>query len=177
MDIKKHIKFIIPIIIILIILMIIILIPKKDNMLKCTKDSNIVSGIQIDEMIKIKLADKAIKQIKNTKKIKLSKDYLQYDTYKNIFEMHLKSAYQYLDEKDYKISTSKDTLSVDANITKKGLILNSLTVELSDNDNKYDLKINTENNFENAQNYIKIGDKYSKANLKKYMEESGYKCE
>lgn len=177
MNIKKYLKYIITIVILLIILLIVLLIPKKNSNLKCTINKNLISGININETVKVKLTKNKIKQIKENKEIKLSNDYLKYDTYKEIFEMHLKSSLQYLDESDYKITTSNDTLKVDANITKKGLILNSLKVELSDNNNKYDLKINTENNFENAQNYIKIDDNYSRSNLKKYMEESGYKCE
>ena len=67
-------------------------------------------------------------------------------------------------------------VSVKADIKTKGLILNNLVIEQSNIDNKYDLKINTENSFENAERKILIDKEYKYSTLKKYMEESGYKC-
>lgn len=151
-------------------------IKKPNKNLKCVIDRDLVDGIHLNENIKVSLTDGKIKHINLLKKVTLSGDYLKYDTYKEIIQMHLENGYKYLNDKNYKITSSNDTYVVDANIKESGIILNNLTIIQSDKDNKYDLKINTENNFDNAQNYLKINDKFTKSRLKKYMEESGYKC-
>lgn len=173
--IKKNYKIIIALLI-LILVLIFAFTRANNKTLSCSIDKDLVNGIHLTDNIKIDLNKKKIKKITQDKKIELKDDYLKYDTYKNIMEMHLKSSYEYLNEKDYKINVSDNIISVKANINTKGLILNNLVVEQANKDNKYDLKVNTENSFDNAERKIMIDEEYKYNALKKYMEESGYKC-
>ncbi len=174
--IKKNYKILIIVLTIVIFILFLLSIKTNPKVLKCSIDKDLVSGIHLTDNIKIYLNKGKIKNIKQDKSIELKDDYLKYDTYKSIMEMHLKSSYEYLDKKNYDVKTNNNIVSVKANIDTKGLILNNLIVEQSNKDNKYDLKINTENSFENAERKIMIDEEYKYNSLKKYMEESGYKC-
>ena len=174
--IKKYYKIMILIILIVIIALLFVFTKNNSKVLKCSIDKDLVNGIHLIDNVKINLNKGKIKSIKQDKSVELKDDYLKYETYKNIMEMHLKSSYGYLDDKNYDVKITDDTVSVKANINTKGLILNNLAVEQSNKDNKYDLKINTENSFENAERKIMIDEEYKYTALKKYMEESGYKC-
>ncbi len=174
--IKKNYKMIIIASLIIIFVLFLISIKSNDKVLKCSIDKDLVNGIHLTDNVKIDLNKGKIKTITQEKSVELKDDYLKYETYKNIMEMHLKSSYEYLDTKNYEVKSTNNTVSVKANINTKGLILNNLVIEQSNKDNKYDLKINTENSFDNAERKIMIDEEYKYSNLKKYMEESGYKC-
>lgn len=174
--IKKNYKMIIIASLIIIFVLFLISIKSNGKVLKCSIDKDLVNGIHLTDNVKIDLNKGKIKTITQEKSVELKDDYLKYETYKNIMEMHLKSSYEYLDTKNYEVKSTNNTVSVKANINTKGLILNNLVIEQSNKDNKYDLKINTENSFDNAERKIMIDEEYKYSNLKKYMEESGYKC-
>lgn len=174
--IKKNYKMIIIASLIIIFVLFLISIKSNGKVLKCSIDKDLVNGIHLTDNVKIDLNKGKIKTITQEKSVELKDDYLKYETYKNIMEMHLKSSYEYLDTKNYEVKSTNNTVSVKANINTKGLILNNLVIEQSNKDNKYDLKINTENSFDNAELKIMIDEEYKYSNLKKYMEESGYKC-
>lgn len=174
--IKKNYKMIIITLLIIIFILFLISIKSNGKVLKCSIDKDLVNGIHLTDNIKIDLNKEKIRTITQDKSVELKDDYLKYETYKSIMEMHLKSSYEYLDSKNYEVKSTNNTVSVKANINTKGLILNNLVIEQSNRDNKYDLKINTENSFDNAERKIMIDEEYKYSNLKKYMEESGYKC-
>lgn len=175
--IKKNYKIIIITGVLILLLLIFLFFTRGNNKtLKCSIDKNLVSGIHLTDNIKVNLSKGKIKSIEQNKSIELKDNYLKFDTYKEIMEMHLKSSYEYLDTKEYEIKTTDNMVSVKADIKTKGLILNNLVIEQSNIDNKYDLKINTENSFETAKSKILIDEEYKYSTLKKYMEESGYKC-
>lgn len=174
--IRKNYRILIIILLIIIFVLFLLSIKNNGTSLKCSIDKDLVNGIHLTDNVKVDLTKGRIKSITQVKAIELKDDYLKYDTYKNIMEMHLKSSYEYLDTKNYEVKTTDNIISVKANINTKGLILNNLVVEQSNKDNKYDLKINTENSFENAERKIMIDEEYKYSALKKYMEESGYKC-
>lgn len=97
--IKKNYKILIIVLTIVIFILFLLSIKTNSKVLKCSIDKDLVSGIHLTDNIKINLNKGKIKNIKQDKSIELKDDYLKYDTYKNIMEMHLKSSYEYLDKK------------------------------------------------------------------------------
>ena len=67
-------------------------------------------------------------------------------------------------------------MNLKAIVTSGGFILNNLTIEQSNKDNKYDLKINTENSLDSSKYVLKFEENYKLKDLKKLIEDSGYKC-
>lgn len=172
---KNYYKYLI--IIAIAMVLIILLFPRTNTkVLKCTIDEDLVKGIHLKDSIKVNLVKGKLKDVKVDKSIDLSDDYTKFDTYKEIMEMHLKSSFQYLDENDYSINVKDNTLNLKATVTSGGFILNNLTIEQSNKDNKYDLKINTENSLDSSKYVLKFEENYKLKDLKKLIEDSGYKC-
>ena len=101
--IKKNYKILIIVLTIVIFILFLLSIKTNPKVLKCSIDKDLVSGIHLTDNIKINLNKGKIKNIKQDKSIELKDDYLKYDTYKSIMEMHLKSSYEYLDKKNYDV--------------------------------------------------------------------------
>lgn len=162
---------------IIVVVLMIIIIPNgnKNKLLTCTRSEEPVEGITIDETLKFDVKKEKIAKITGEKRITLSAEYTKYPTFYDIFKDTLKKSYAYVPEKDLTID-QKDATVKASFTTDQGVILNNIDISILNPKDKYDLSINTQNNFDAASTSYKIGDEYSPKNLKKKIEEYGYIC-
>lgn len=171
------------VIIILVVLVIVLVVSltianlNKTIKIECEREKQLVLGIDSDEDLTIMLDKKnKIYRITIDKSIELDNYYQQFDTHKNAIYNHMKDAYKYLPEKNYKVNNKKDEIEIFVDTKEEGVILDNLEItRLSESDRK-DIKINSSNILESSSSTYKIGDEYKKEELIKKLEGLGYTC-
>lgn len=158
--------------IILVIFVILILVLLTPKTLKLTKEETLLEGFTSKETLVVKLSNDKVKNIKLTKEIALNDYYDSLGTYYDSLEKVLNNGYSYL-EKDYSIRKEKNKILVNVDTKKKGLVLNNLSIKYNGEDDttlRYDIETDLKD-----KSSINIGDKISKGELKKKLNNLGYK--
>lgn len=175
---KRTLVIIVSVIIaIVLVLSLIIANLNKTTKIECNREKQLILGIDsIEDLIVILDKNNEIYKIVIDKSIELDNYYQQFDTHKNAIYNHMKDAYKYLNEKNYKVTKEKDRIEILVNTKEEGVILDNLEItRLSESDRK-DIKINSSNILESSSSTYKIGDEYKKEELIKKLEGLGYTC-
>lgn len=169
-ELFKNKKVVVGIILVIFAILIIILLTPKT--LKLTKEEVLLEGFTSKETLVVKLSNNKIKNIKLAREIVLNDYYDGLGTYYNSLEKVLNNGYSYI-EKDYSIKKEKNKVVININTKKKGVVLNNLSIKYNGEDNtslRYDIETDLKD-----KSSINIGDKISKGELKKKLNNLGYK--
>jgi len=172
---KKIIICISVILVIGVIVGLIIFLPKGKS-ITCKKVTN-ESGFEIRDNIKFDLKDDKVFKVYVTKEVEIKTDDVDKESFLKAIQKTLESAYNYASENAFEIETNMDTktISLVMNSKKYGVILDNLKV--SKNDESLNYTFNAINNIDTEKNAIKIGDKFTKEELKNKAKEVGYTCD
>ena len=175
---NKKVLIIIGVILILIIALIIFLVCLNGNKkITCTLEKKPVEGFEIVENVEFILTKNKITEINLDKSVEITGEHANFETFQSVIKTHFESAYNYVSDKDKKITSKKNKEMISVNIKKGGIVLDSLTITLNDPSNKYDIQFNTINNLDAEKNVYNINDEYKKDDLIKEVEKAGYKCQ
>ena len=175
---NKKLLLIVSIVIFIVLIVIIVLVnANKPSKIVCSRNDQLVEGIDLDEDLTIMYNKKnKVSRIIIDKDIKLDEYYQQFDTHKNAIYDHMNNAYKYLPEKAYQVIKTADGVNISIDTKKEGVILDNLEItRLSQSDRK-DIKINSSNILESSSSTYKIGDEYKREELIKKIEGLGYTC-
>ena len=150
----------------LLILGLIIFLILKPKKTVCTREITLLKGFDLKETITLKTDKKKIKNISLNKKLYLSDYYDQYNSYYDTLMNVYKKSYKYLD-KDLDIYKKDKHIELNLDINDKYIILNNLSIELSNLNDDTSLSYKYETNEDN-ESTIKIGDELDLDKLKKY---------
>lgn len=171
---KNLIKLGIVLILIIIILVIICNLFKTSEKVTCTINNELIKGFNNEETIVFEIDDNIIKNIEYNRKITINDFYKSYGTYIDSLDSILSTGYNYMKNKN--IETTDDTISISFNTNKSGVILNNLNIVYNTDSDKTSLRYDVLNDLDNEETAFKVGDKYSKTNLKKEIKKLGYTC-
>ncbi len=174
MDRKKMIIISVAIIVISIVLIIVIA-PFTSNKVTCTKTVN-NDGFEIRDTIGFVFKENKIDKVEVKKEIEIKDAKVKVKTFLKALENTLENAYAYASANAFEIETNEEnkTISLVMNSKKYGVILDNIQINKVVEIDNYTL--NAVNNIETAENAFKIGDKYTKSELKNKAKEVGYKC-
>lgn len=174
---KKVLVIIGVIIIILIALIVLLFCLNGTKKITCTLEEKSVEGFIINENVEFNLTKDKITEINLDKSVEITGEHANFETFQSVIKTHFESAYNYISDKDKKLTSKKNKEMISVNIKKGGIVLNNLTISLNDPSNKYDIQFNTVNNLDTEKNVYKINDEYKKDDLIKEVEKAGYKCQ
>lgn len=159
--------------VLLIIIVLIILLTGSKKM-TCQLNKNLIDGFNNNEKVVFNIKDGKISKIEYDRKITINDYYKKYGTYINSLESILNTGYGYLKNKD--ISTTDSNVTINFKTDNSGVILNNLNIVYNNDTDDTSLRFDIKSDIENDENTYKVGDKYSKRELKKSIEKLGYKC-
>ncbi len=173
---KKAIIICISVVLVIGIIVGIILLIPKGKSVTCKKTIN-TSGFEIRDNIKFELKDDKVFKVYVTKEVEIKTDDVDKESFLKAIQKTLESAYNYASENAYEIETNMDTktISLVMNSKKYGVILDNLIVK--QNGETLNYTFNAINNIDTEKNAIKIGDKFTKEELKNKAKEVGYTCD
>ena len=164
-------------IIVILVMIIVNLILGSKKTLTCTLSNDDLSGFTIKDEIKITLKKNKVYSFDVSKSVELEELYSRHEAYFTILENSLNNAFEYVGKDNYKLTKTDNKVNLKTTILEKGVIFNNLEITLNNPESKYDLKFNTINNIESAEQVLLIGDEYKLKDLEKKVEGYGYTCE
>src|SRR5574344_245639 len=174
---KKYLGIIIAIIVIVIIIILaIIALTNKTKKVTCKRITNSIDGFTINENLVTYLDRDSISKINLSKEIVISSSYANLNAYEGIVSDLFKSAYSYLPDGDLEIVNNDNDVTAKINTTTDGIVINNLTIELNDKNNKDDVRFNAINTLSSDEESLLIGDTYTVKELEKKVENLGFVC-
>lgn len=173
---KRIIIAVIAVAIVVIALIVIFVVNGNDRELTCSRTDTPVDGFSVSENLEMSLAGGKISKISLEKKITVDGEFSKFDTYFEIIEDSLNSAYTYLSEDELSIEREDNVIRASVETTDVGIILDNFDIEMNSPENQYDLNFSVQSNFEASSSSYKIGDEYSYNDLRSKIEELGYTC-
>lgn len=142
--------------------------------LVCTLDNELISGFKNEEDVTFILGGGEIKSIDYDRKISINDYYKNYGTYIDSLENILTTGYKYMKNKD--IETTDNSIAVSFKTRESGIVLNNLSIVYNNDTDDTSLRYDILSDIENDENSFKVGDKYSKKELKNAIKKLGYSC-
>ena len=139
----------------------------------CTKKTN-TAGFEIRDKIKFTIEDEKVYKVDLTKEIEIQSNKVNAETFMKSINTTLETAYSYASENAFEIEKNEKTISLIMNSKKYGVILDNIVINQSESGEGFSFI--ALNNIETEKNAIRIGDKYSLAELKAKAKEVGYTC-
>ena len=140
----------------------------------CQLNKNLIDGFNNNEKVILNIKSGKISKIEYDRKITLNNYYKKYGTYIDSLDSIFDTGYNYLKNKD--ITTTDSNIAIKFKTKNTGIILNNLNIIYNNDTDDTSLRYDIKNDIENDENSYKIGDEYSKRELKKSIEKLGYKC-
>ena len=142
--------------------------------LTCTLDNELIKGFKNEEKVIFTLGNGKIKSIDYNRKISINDYYKSYGTYIDSLDNIITTGYKYMKNKD--IETTDDSISLSFKNKESGIILNNLNVVYNNDTDDTSLRYDILSDIDNDENSFKVGDKYSKKELKNAIKKLGYSC-
>lgn len=156
-----------------IVIVVICLVSLGNKKITCTLETELLKGFNNKEVVTFSLDKNGIKKISFDKTISMSDYYVEKKSYQNTLEQLFKNGYSYLKGN---ISSTEKEVNVKATTTKSGVVLNGVSIKNNSEYEDTSLRFDVLNDLENDKDAFKVGDKYSKKELKTKVERLGFKC-
>lgn len=170
---NKYSKVIIITIMVLVVIIASAIISAKNHKLTCTISNTLHEGFDNTEEVVFKLKKGKIYEVKYNREIKISDFYKEYGVYTGVLESLFKTGYAYV--KDAEINKDDSKVSIKYDTKESGVILNNVLINDTQED-KTSMAYNIASNLDNDEPSFKVGDEYSRKDLKKKIEDLKYTC-
>ena len=140
----------------------------------CTKNNDLIDGFANSETVSFRFGGGAIKTIEYDRSVKINNYYKSYGTYIEALDSVFSNGYKYMKNKD--IETTDDSISIHFKNTSSGIVLNNLNIAYNSDTDDTSLRYDILSDIDNDENAYKVGDKYSKKQLKDSIKKLGYTC-